>query len=119
MQAEEAALLSKCAELGAELEKVTADSAAAEKLLRGDTQRASNEALSARTEAVRAKVRLPEGDRLNCFYGVQGFRSTPCATACPPGFTLSAVASCYLWLLTVCRWGSNGVVAGTQSTWTQ
>ena len=57
VQADEAALQGRCAELEAELEKLTADAAAAEKLLKGDAQRASNEALSARTEAVRAKVR--------------------------------------------------------------
>lgn len=58
MQADEAASQEKLAELEAELEKLTADAAATEKLLKGDAQRASNEALSARMEAVRAKVRL-------------------------------------------------------------
>ena len=68
MQADLAALQAQHAELEVEFNKLKADATAAEKLLRDDAQRASNEALSARMEAVRAKVLSRAGTNLYLFH---------------------------------------------------
>lgn len=61
MQVDLAALQVQHVELEAALETLKADATATEKLLKDDAQRASNEALSARMDAVRAKVPIQIG----------------------------------------------------------
>ena len=59
MQADYAALQAQHAEIEVVMETLKVDAIITEKLLKDDAQGAGNEALSARMEAVRAKVHTP------------------------------------------------------------